>query len=342
MHLLPVRRGRDHLDRAALLGQDQGVDAQRLPTEAVVGFAVVSSIRDQLVEAHHLGRGARQRDQIGKIARWSGPNTLRQEHLRPNPHGQRPLQSAALTALALGAPLEIPRGMGEPQPRAVQGDLAPLSIASDAAHRLGESGGHQFRTEPAPGEPPERGVIGDAQEAEQAAQRSGDPQQILQAAVVQVQVLLNEQSGQEAGGAVGRTGVLAQTHGKRAARHSVGEPRKAQQLVFHGAHQVGITPSGRQAFDRARNSKAHHNGDDRAREVGEDGHHLLAAVWADEAPDWLRRLPAVEILRRIWIQQFYLCDAGVRWRGPGRATPPRRCPSALPTMWMPATGASGR
>src|SRR4051794_10746389 len=35
-----------------------------------------------------------------------------------------------------------------------------------------------------------------------------------------------------------------------------------------------------------------------AEQVGRDGHHLLAAVTAPEAPIWLREVPAVELLRR--------------------------------------------
>jgi transposase len=40
-------------------------------------------------------------------------------------------------------------------------------------------------------------------------------------------------------------------------------------------------------------------------QYGRDGYRLLDAVTAAGAPDWLRELPAVEALRRIWIQQYY-------------------------------------
>ena len=40
--------------------------------------------------------------------------------------------------------------------------------------------------------------------------------------------------------------------------------------------------------------------------VGEDGHELLARVYADETPDWVRQIPAVEGLRQVWVQQYYL------------------------------------
>lgn len=38
---------------------------------------------------------------------------------------------------------------------------------------------------------------------------------------------------------------------------------------------------------------------------GRDGYLLLDAVTAPDAPGWLRELPAVQALRRIWVQQYY-------------------------------------
>jgi len=38
---------------------------------------------------------------------------------------------------------------------------------------------------------------------------------------------------------------------------------------------------------------------------GTDGYYLLEQVHGPGAPGWLRELPAVQALRRIWIQQFY-------------------------------------
>jgi len=43
---------------------------------------------------------------------------------------------------------------------------------------------------------------------------------------------------------------------------------------------------------------------------------------ASEAPPWLRDLPAVEALRRIWVQQFYLCGEVVHWRTTDEGIPP--------------------
>ena len=45
---------------------------------------------------------------------------------------------------------------------------------------------------------------------------------------------------------------------------------------------------------------------DLAVRYGRDGYHLLREVRGLGAPGWLRDLPAVQALRRIWIQQFCL------------------------------------
>jgi Transposase DDE domain len=67
---------------------------------------------------------------------------------------------------------------------------------------------------------------------------------------------------------------------------------------------------------------------DLAVRYGRDGYHLLRQVRGPGAPGWLRDLPAVQALRRIWIQQFYL-QAGedgekVIWRGDEQGLPPAR------------------
>jgi len=47
---------------------------------------------------------------------------------------------------------------------------------------------------------------------------------------------------------------------------------------------------------------------------GEDGWQLLDAIFAVTSPAWLRQVPAVETLRRVWVQQYYYCDGHLRWR----------------------------
>jgi hypothetical protein len=41
-----------------------------------------------------------------------------------------------------------------------------------------------------------------------------------------------------------------------------------------------------------------------AEQIGRDGSVLLQAVYAAEAMPWLGEIPAVEVLRRVWVQQF--------------------------------------
>lgn len=41
------------------------------------------------------------------------------------------------------------------------------------------------------------------------------------------------------------------------------------------------------------------------KQIGQDGYQLLAAIYAAEAPPWLRELPSVQVLRQVWVQQYY-------------------------------------
>lgn len=62
-----------------------------------------------------------------------------------------------------------------------------------------------------------------------------------------------------------------------------------------------------------------------AERVGQDGYMLLHLVWAERAPAWLRQVPAVEILRQVWVQNFHPLEAGgARWRAPGNLPPGSR------------------
>src|SRR5690348_1634103 len=81
-------------------------------------------------------------------------------------------------------------------------------------------------------------------------------------------------------------------------------------------------------------------------QYGRDGYFLLRQVHAPAAPGWLAGLPAVQALRRIWIQQFYL-EAGqggekVTWRGDEHGLPPGRallvCPYDLDVRYAERRG----
>ncbi len=47
-----------------------------------------------------------------------------------------------------------------------------------------------------------------------------------------------------------------------------------------------------------------------ARQIGADGYRLLETVSADTTSPWLWEIPAVVILRTVWLQQYYRVDDG--------------------------------
>ena len=55
--------------------------------------------------------------------------------------------------------------------------------------------------------------------------------------------------------------------------------------------------------------------------IGTDGLALLNAVYQDLDHEWLRHIPAVDVLRQVWIQQYYVHGDQVRLRDP-KDTPP--------------------
>ena len=59
-----------------------------------------------------------------------------------------------------------------------------------------------------------------------------------------------------------------------------------------------------------------------AETIGQDGLEILVAVDGDEAPSWLRDLPALRVLRSVWIQNYLVIETGVRWRTDKEGLPP--------------------
>ena len=55
--------------------------------------------------------------------------------------------------------------------------------------------------------------------------------------------------------------------------------------------------------------------------IGRDGSTLLAYIYAVEAPAWLREIPAVEILRRIWMQNYVWVEGQLHWRNNDQLPP---------------------
>lgn len=58
-----------------------------------------------------------------------------------------------------------------------------------------------------------------------------------------------------------------------------------------------------------------------AQQIGQDGWALLGHLYDEAAPAYLQKVPAVETLRRIWVQQFYYQDDKVLWRARDNVPP---------------------
>lgn len=54
-----------------------------------------------------------------------------------------------------------------------------------------------------------------------------------------------------------------------------------------------------------------------AEQIGTAGRQWLLAIYNAATPAWLREMPAIQTLRRVWLQQRYATphDQPVRWRG---------------------------
>ncbi len=48
--------------------------------------------------------------------------------------------------------------------------------------------------------------------------------------------------------------------------------------------------------------------------IGQDGWKVLTEVFDPLAPSWLRAIPAVQVLRQIWVQNYWMEDGHLRWR----------------------------
>ena len=61
-----------------------------------------------------------------------------------------------------------------------------------------------------------------------------------------------------------------------------------------------------------------------AHTMDQDGAAVLAAIYVADAPGWLREVPAVRTLQRVWVQQYYTTAEELRWRTEAEGIPPAR------------------
>jgi transposase len=67
-------------------------------------------------------------------------------------------------------------------------------------------------------------------------------------------------------------------------------------------------------FEAARLPKTEREREHLALQIGQDGLQLLTWVYAPATPVELRQHPAIEILRQVWVQQYYRHDNVLSWR----------------------------
>jgi transposase len=78
-------------------------------------------------------------------------------------------------------------------------------------------------------------------------------------------------------------------------------------------------------FEQYRLPKKKTEQEELAQRVGADGYQLLSAIYAADAPTWLREVPAVQTLRQVWVQQYYQEKDCVCWRMRGtEGLPPNK------------------
>lgn len=58
--------------------------------------------------------------------------------------------------------------------------------------------------------------------------------------------------------------------------------------------------------------------------IGSDGATLLTAVYETTTPAWVREIPAVEILRQVWIQNYTWIEGKISWRSSETIPPAAR------------------
>jgi transposase len=58
-----------------------------------------------------------------------------------------------------------------------------------------------------------------------------------------------------------------------------------------------------------------------AEEIGQQGRALLDALFDPMAPEWLRQVPAVAILRRVWVQNYQSVEKVLQWRSSDNIAP---------------------
>lgn len=58
--------------------------------------------------------------------------------------------------------------------------------------------------------------------------------------------------------------------------------------------------------------------------MGDDGEQLLSTIFTAPHLSWLQHVPAVQILRQVWVQQFEITEGKRHFRSDDNIPPPRK------------------
>lgn len=58
-----------------------------------------------------------------------------------------------------------------------------------------------------------------------------------------------------------------------------------------------------------------------AQVIGDDGHYLLRQIYSEKAPAYLSAIPAVDVLRQVWLQNYYIEGETIEWRDQKKMPP---------------------
>lgn len=79
-----------------------------------------------------------------------------------------------------------------------------------------------------------------------------------------------------------------------------------------------------------------------AKAIGEDGHKLLKAIYEEDTPAIVKQLSSVEVLRQVWVQQYYQSGDKMEWRNKKeQGFPPARKMIASPDEVEARYGSKG-
>ena len=78
-------------------------------------------------------------------------------------------------------------------------------------------------------------------------------------------------------------------------------------------------------FEKYRLPKDKAKQEELAIQIGEDGYYLLNQLESPQTPKYLRQIESIEILRQVWLQQYYVEGEKVQWRqGKTLGMPPNK------------------